>query len=745
MNSVRRSAWWLVFAATWTMQARTSWAQVPVSAEPVLAQQDSALAQAEQMLADNLAALNDLPEPQRIELLRAALWSANETLARRAAARLRYLHLDARESTRVGWLLFPAVLTGDDGASIEEWRSLLGSAEVPRILASWREWPREGTDIHGFMGVLHRALRAEHLGVALGIVLEKDSGELGRWLMEELSSSLLPHTDQDRGRVATALLHYARRSAPTAPPAGFAGLDPRLERLLEQVAEHGASSLPRGSAAFMARWLRQSNATEKSLNTLKACTAMARQDPALGPLFALACIRAATKIEASAATRWLESLVADEALVVLEALAALAHRGDRAAQTSLQRRAEQDAEAFAHLVARDSAAAEAVLVRALTSAPADESAALAQRIGALVDAAEELMLPSPATVVQRATDGLLKKPRRAAVLARVGSRCAELATRERALAALAALAVEGPSALPAIDTHEGLADWAFIESRASAELLELLWRWRGVAEHRELATAILLRAGAAVDAAAVLTAEDELQERAVKALPETERVLIRDPMRAVVADEFATADSKARAMRWLALLGGLPFEVASAVAEAEMPVDVHKQVCDALVAERAIDALVLALPHIANASLRGLGKVRDERVLLFLRELAKQRETRLYAFATGELVRAGDANAISELRQVIADGRYRWLDDEEGAILSCGLQPTEAAHWIQELESNCCRAVVARRVLEDLFGWELPRSADALATDAEFARRWHAAAQGRWAWSVLAGHWLPAP
>jgi hypothetical protein len=151
------------------------------------------------------------------------------------------------------------------------------------------------------------------------------------------------------------------------------------------------------------------------------------------------------------------------------------------------------------------------------------------------------------------------------------------------------------------------------------------------------------------------------------------------------------------------------------------------------------------LPHIANASLRGLGKVRDERVLLFLRELAKQRETRLYAFATGELVRAGDANAISELRQVIADGRYRWLDDEEGAILSCGLQPTEAAHWIQELESNCCRAVVARRVLEDLFGWELPRSADALATDAEFARRWHAAAQGRWAWSVLAGHWLPAP
>ncbi len=355
------------------------------------------------------------------------------------------------------------------------------------------------------------------------------------------------------------------------------------------------------------------------------------------------------------------------------------------------------------------------------------------------------MLPSAAGVVAKSIELCVKKGRRAAVIARAGSRYGELATRELALSALKALATEGPEVLGAPDTLEGLGDWAFIESRARTELLVLLARWRSEPAHRALARDLLLRAGVPTDAAAVMAAEDELQERALQALPEAERAVVRAAAEKIAADEFAPADALARSMRWLGLLGGLPFELAGAVAEAEMPVEVHALVLAALREGRAVDALVSALPHLANEKLDGLGKVRDERVFAFLRDLAEQRETRLHAFAIGELVRAGSIAAKDELRQVISDGRYRWLDDEEGATLSFGLDPAEAPHWIQELESNCCRAAVARRVLEDLFGWELPRTADALATDATFARRWHAASGGQFAWSVIAQYWLPAP
>lgn len=717
--------------------------QVPVPVAEV--EQEPLLVVAERMLAGDLAALDALDEPRRFALLRAALFSTQEDLARRAAVRLKWTHLDARECSKVGFLLFPAVLTGAEGASMEEWRSLLGSAEVPRILASWREWPREGTDIKGFIGILHRALRAEDLGLLLGIVMDKDSGDLGRWVMEEVAASMLPHTDRDRGRVATALLHYAGRPRPATQVAGARGLDARLQRLLELIASKGPGALPRGSHGYLARWVRESGAIEADIQTLAACTAMARQDPALGPIFGLACIRAGAEVQASAATRWFESLVADEGLIGLEALAALARRGDAASKTALMRRAESNSEALAHLVLADGGAAEAILTRWMNTAPATESRALAQQLGNLADAGEELMLPSAAGVVAKAVDPCVKKGRRAAVIARAGSRFGELATRERALAALKALATEGPDALGAPDTLEGQGDWAFLESRARAELLVLLARWRSEPAHRELATAILLRAGGPTDAAAVMAAEDELQERALRAVPEKERAVVRAAAEKVAADESAPADDLARAMRWLGLLGGLPFEIASAVAEAEMPVEVHALVLAALREGRATDALVSALPHLANGKLDGLGKVRDERVLTFLRDLAEQRETRLHAFAIGELARAGSISAQDELRRVINDGRYRWLDDEEGAILSFGLNPAEASHWLKELESNCCRAVVARRVLEDLFGWELPRSADALATDAAFARRWFDAAGGHFAWSVLAQRWLPAP
>ncbi len=717
----------------------------PVQVSPPAAEQEPLLVVAERMLAGDLAALDALDEPRRIALLRAALFSTQEDIARRAASRLKWTHLDARECSTVGYLLFPAVLTGAEGASMEEWRSLLGSAEVPRILASWREWPRRGTDIKGFIGILHRALRSEDLGLLLGIVMDKDSGDIGRWVMEEVAATVLPHTDANRGRVATALMHYAGRAPPAARPADAKGLDPRLQRLLELVASKGPSALPRGSHGFLARWVRESGAIEADIPCLAACTAMARQDPALGPLFGLACIRAGAEVQGAAATRWFESLVADEGLIGLEALAALARRGDAASRTALMRRAESNTEALAHLVLADAGSAESLLLRLMNTAPATESRALAQQLGNIADASEELMLPSAAGVVAKSIELCVKKGRRAAVIARAGSRYGELATRERALAALKALATEGPEALGAPDTLEGLGDWAFIESRARTELLSLLARWRSEPAHRALATELLLRVGGPTDATAVMAADDELQERALQALPEAERILVRAAADGIAGDEAVSADALARAMRWLGLFGGLPFEVAGSVAEAEMPMEVHALVLTALREGRAADALVAALPHLANGKLHGLGKVRDERVLAFLHDLATQRETRLHAFATGELVRAGSLSASDELRRVISDGRYRWLDDEEGAILSFGLDPAEAPHWIQELESNCCRAVVARRVLEDLFGWELPRTADALVTDATFARRWHAASGGHFAWSVIAQHWLPAP
>ncbi len=714
-------------------------------AAPLAAQEPITLAAAEKLLQGDATALDALKEAQQVAALRCALHSRDDGIARAAAARLHYLHLDATECAQVALLLFPSVLLHENAADMEQWRSLLGSVEAGPILRSWKEWPRGAdVDLVGFFGILHRALRAEHIPLLLEIAKDKADPEMATAAMNEMAAAMLPHTDQHRSVVARALLLRAGRM----PPAGTngSGLDPLLRALLEMVQEKGPDALPRGGAPWLCRWLLQSEAASLAdLAALQAVGAMAKVEPKLGLMLAVACVRAAAGIKEAKATQWLETLVADEALLSSQALASLARRGDTAARTALLRRAAEDADALALLCDAAPDAAKQVLARIANPADAAQARAAAQQLAALADSCEQLALPDVAQLVLDALAPLLRAPRHALLLARVGSAFPGCATRPVAIAALTALAREGAPATDPLEFAETTADFAFLESRARSELETLLRMWAAEPPTAAVALRLLVRMGAGTTAATLLASSDEVSEQSLRALPAEQSEKLRAALVAVLRDEFAAGEPLARALRWMAVLGGVSTKLAGAMADCERSEEVDALVRAALADGRTMDALVALLPALRAADIRDLGLVSDPRVQEFLRGLRDQRETKFHAVAIGELARSGDAAAKEELRAVIVAGRYRWLDDEDAAVLSFERDLREMPWWIGELESNCCRAVVARRVLEDMFGWELPGMSDCISTDAALVRRRFDAAKGQFAFSAIANCFLPAP
>ncbi|MSR75338.1 MAG: hypothetical protein EXS14_07705 [Planctomycetes bacterium] len=709
------------------------------------AQETTSLAQAVRLVQDGEESLAALDEAKRVEVLLLALKAADDSVARQAAARLHYLHLDAAQCERVATLLFPAVLSGEGGVDMEQWRSLLGSVEAGAILRAWKEWPRgAGIDLVGFFGILHRAIRAEHIPLLLEIAKDKADPDMAEAALREMCAAVLPHTDRQRTAIARVLLIHAG----VMPPAGGngSGLDPLLRALLELVHNKGPDSLPRGCAGWLCRWLLESEgASLADLAALQHVAAMAQVEPKLGLMLALACVRAAAGIKEAKASAWLESLVANEGLLGTQALASLAQRGDSGASTALMRRATDDAGALAWLCAATPDAARQLLARIASPADATQAKAAAQQLAALAEACEDLSLPSAAALVATAVAPLFAAQRHGALLARVGSAFPECATRPLALAAIAALLREGAPREDPLDFAESTADFAFLECRVRDELVALLRGWSQLPKCKAMAVRMLVRMGEGTSAEVLLASNDDVSEAALRSLSADETIELRTNLIASLNAEFAGSEALGRAMRWLAVLGGVTNRLASAMADCERSEETDVLVRGALAEGRVVDAVVALLPHLRAASLADLGLVQDARVQNFLCGLRDQRETKFHAIAVGELARGGDVAAQAELRSVILAGRYRWLDNEEGFVLSLGLDVREAAWWMQELESNCCRTVVARRVLKDLFGWDLPALAECVTTDAALVRRRFAAASGRFSWSAIAGHLLPAP
>jgi hypothetical protein len=201
----------------------------------------------------------------------------------------------------------------------------------------------------------------------------------------------------------------------------------------------------------------------------------------------------------------------------------------------------------------------------------------------------------------------------------------------------------------------------------------------------------------------------------------------------------------------LAVLHGIPEDAASAFDS-----DLTQEQVDAVLDGRPVDALVSILrdllaradpddPDVPGPQWAGnVGAVRDPRIREGLLDVRRRRDLDCAWWATGQLAAQGDTAARAEVLQVIRDGRYRLIDDDgEPFPLTLGWDlAATLPHWIDELETNCCRACVAAQVLEETIGF---RDGSQIRTDAERAREIWEAAGGRFAPSRILGAYDSVP
>jgi hypothetical protein len=209
--------------------------------------------------------------------------------------------------------------------------------------------------------------------------------------------------------------------------------------------------------------------------------------------------------------------------------------------------------------------------------------------------------------------------------------------------------------------------------------------------------------------------------------------LARSPgpeVRKFLLDRLAAATDEVRRAFFLDALArhdGLPeSEYISEHLDENTPAALRSSVQVHVVAERPVDALLALLEHAEKPDAWGLGDVRDERIADHLRRLRKRRSLGKVIFATDELARLGDPDAVREVRAVRAAANYRWGDALTERAMSEGPAPTptDVEDWIDLLESSCCQSALSGNRMEMLFHWPVGPHGTAAATARTVAQWW---------------------
>jgi hypothetical protein len=134
----------------------------------------------------------------------------------------------------------------------------------------------------------------------------------------------------------------------------------------------------------------------------------------------------------------------------------------------------------------------------------------------------------------------------------------------------------------------------------------------------------------------------------------------------------------------------------------------------------------------------------------WLQRYRDEREHGLYAWATGELSRAGDPDAKAEVESAIARRLYGWIDEFTVDVLTDGKSLERVPLLLQQVDSNCCTFAVVGSALEDTFEVDAFESEYGLLSRPELLKRaWDRCqgtlGQGKLAWSNIASKWLIAP
>jgi hypothetical protein len=145
-----------------------------------------------------------------------------------------------------------------------------------------------------------------------------------------------------------------------------------------------------------------------------------------------------------------------------------------------------------------------------------------------------------------------------------------------------------------------------------------------------------------------------------------------------------------------------------------------------------------------------VGLVGDPRVLEWLH---RERERRRFHLPSvlGALVLAGDRSAREELSSMIRCGRHRLLygSFDDVRVFTLDWDFTTLPHWLEELDSNCCRVAGGLESLfEDVLGGSSLYGRPHTAPGEPRSRRARIELLrdgGRFVWSPLVDHFVAAP
>jgi hypothetical protein len=637
------------------------------------------------------------PERNLDDLLR-DLESEDEAVVLAAAKQLVWEELSHAEMSRIVPLLWKALLADpdfDSDVDFDDLRSMIGSSEIPAILATLPQDFPDGASAW-IAGGLHRMMRAEHIPlVAEAVGRMRDPAERWDFLYDCLVIPL-GYTNRHRELATRTLLRNAPRPGEPVwqePESEGPGLPLLLGAGLDRFRENPEETpLPPN---WLARWLYVERPGPKDEARLIDVLEKAGEGLlGLNAARALGFLSDAKSMEALAAT-------GNEPAF----LAARVRRGDAAARRKLLGRAAISGSFLAVLFEVDPEAATALVRETVLGSDEDAAFFMFSALDGLVtgDAANEGVVVREEWFAGIG-DEALRQPLTGLRLASIGRFVPGARTREIAERAATLLSQRPPRTG---DEAEFLGyALPFLEVGAPGACVSLLRKM----------------------AASKVEAVRESGLRSLVALGDRGCPDLLDPYLARLAADFE--------IDALAQYDGLP------PGTRLLPTD-EKPIVELLLAGEPVEA-VLACFRQEGGGVSGAGWVKDERIRDWLLSLRRDRSAGRYAEATGQLAIYGDPEARAETWAALTTGRYRWVDNSDSDVMTLGHDWSTIPFWISELESNCCRFCVVAQVFEDLFGIDpMDFTHSRRFTPAEVVAEFWAGHSGDLVFSRLAGRYVP--
>ena len=646
-----------------------------------------------------LAALDAGPLAHKIDVLRAGLRLRDEVAARTCAARLTWEWIDNWECARCVDLLKADVLRPGSEASFDEFRSYLGTVDLPAFVDALPPLPWNYDKVE-MVGHLHRLLHEDSIDVVAKLAGHPDA-EIADTAVAIWWQTIADRSDRRREDALFLGVRDGKRPA-HAPMPGLSSalVDELRSSYLADLSLGGPDAPPVKQETGIDNWTRRwcfdstpgPQDEELLIEIADRC----------GTYSVWAAGGVATvllgRLRGQASDEFLAADVVDDE--TSHAWMALAMRGAPGAVDHL---AEWSAgeESDGHLVLAALMAADPVRARAVIEERVlggDEDLAL-RTLSDLV----ECVAPGWSSEAlafdyrQMSWEGFEAKARAApmSALRRAMVGFAVPGCRTRALAEMACRELDASFLTPELPDDVYV---AFLETAAPESFRIALRRVAASDDEdaRAAALGLLLEIGDPPSGAQLL----ELTEN--DPFGGVAELLGRSPSPEVLAflQERVREREHKPPIEGLAVALGAP-EGLDWPSE-----DVPSLVREELLAGRWREAFHAVLAAAPDEEHGDVGILRDDpQVRSYLERLRTRRDLGHYWYATGQLAAMGDAAARAEFWGAMTDGRYRITDKVAGFAKTLGGDlPATMPFWLEQLRSNCCR--VSTSPWERLFGVE---------------------------------------